>query len=42
MDVEFPRTEFSPEQRRVISELLKMQNDLKPDFYNGIKLPKKK
>ena len=42
MDVQFPKVEFSPEQRRLIEELLKMQEGIKPDVYNGIKYPKKK
>ena len=41
MDVAFPKTDFSPEQKKLIMELLQ-QDDVKPDFYNGLKFPKKK
>ena len=40
MDVAFPKTDFSPEQKKIIMELLQ-QDDDKPDFYNGLKFPKK-
>ena len=40
MDVAFPKTDFSPEQKKIIMELLQ-QDDVKPDFYNGLKFPKK-
>ena len=42
MDVDFPKTEFTAEQREIIHSILKMQDERKPDFYNGIKFPKKK
>ncbi|KAJ1365562.1 DnaJ sub B member 11 [Parelaphostrongylus tenuis] len=34
-DVEFPRTELSEEQKRMISDLLK-QGAVKPKIYNGL------
>merc|ERR1712176_1641452 len=40
MDVAFPKTDFSPEQKKMIMELLQ-QDNVKPDFYNGLKFPKK-
>ncbi|KHJ80923.1 hypothetical protein OESDEN_19396 [Oesophagostomum dentatum] len=34
-DVEFPRTELTEEQKKMVSELLK-QDSLKPKVYNGL------
>ena len=41
VDVAFPKKELTAEQKKLVSELLQ-QKDIKPDFYNGIKFPKKK
>ncbi|PIO56287.1 hypothetical protein TELCIR_22314, partial [Teladorsagia circumcincta] len=34
-DVEFPRTELTEEQKKLVSDLLK-QSDVKPKAYNGL------
>lgn len=41
LDVAFPKTELTPDQKETIRKMLQ-QDDVKPDFYNGIKFPRKK
>ena len=41
VDVVFPKGEMSQEQKNTILSLLS-QDDVEPDFYNGLKYPKKK
>ena len=41
VDVAFPKTELTQEQKEVIRTMLN-QKDVDPDFYNGIKFPRKK
>lgn len=44
VDVAFPKSDFSAEQKETIRKLLQTSDlyKAKPDFYNGIKFPKKK
>lgn len=41
IDVSFPKTELSADEKETVKRLLN-QSSIKPDFYNGIKYPRKK
>jgi DnaJ family protein B protein 11 len=41
VDVAFPKKELTREQKELIRNMLQ-QDDVSPDFYNGIKFPRKK